>query len=92
MHMPQKDPSHEEVHDQDENGAVNDGLRGAAAHPFGAARLADDDLSVDFGPLTQPGDRVALVATQPLTTGEAWAAMAPGELRVFVDGQIRRPA
>jgi len=57
------------------------------AHPFGAARLADDDLSVDFGPLTTPGDRVALVATQPLTTGEPWVAMEAGELRVFVDGR-----
>jgi glutamine amidotransferase len=57
------------------------------AHPFGAARLADEDLSVDFGPVTTPGDRVALVATQPLTTGEAWAAMGAGELRVFVGGR-----
>ncbi len=55
-------------------------------HPFGAAHLADEDLSVDFGPLTTPGDRVALVATQPLTTGEAWQAIAPGELKVFVGG------
>ena len=57
------------------------------AHPFGAAHLADEDLSVDFGALTQPGDRVAMVATQPLTRGEPWTAFAPGELRVFVDGQ-----
>ena len=48
--------------------------------------LADEDLSVDFGALTQPSDRVAVVATQPLTTGEAWQAIAPGELKVFVDG------
>jgi predicted glutamine amidotransferase len=27
-----------------------------------------------------------VVATQPLTTGEAWQAIAPGELKVFVDG------
>ena len=60
-------------------------------HPFGAAQLADDDLSVDFGALTSPDDRVALVATQPLTTGEAWTAFAPGELRVFVGGQNRAP-
>ena len=59
-------------------------------HPFGAAHLADDDLSVDFAALTTPGDRVALVATQPLTRGEAWTAFAPGELRVFVGG--RSPA
>lgn len=60
------------------------------AHPFGAARLADDDLSVDFGPLTTPGDRVALVATQPLTTGEHWVAMGAGELRVFQGGRVLR--
>ena len=29
----------------------------------------------------------ALVATQPLTTGEPWVTMAPGELRVFSGGQ-----
>ena len=58
------------------------------AHPFGAARLADEDLSVDFGPLTSPGDRVALVATQPLTSGEPWVAMGAGELLVF-DGLPR---
>jgi predicted glutamine amidotransferase len=57
------------------------------AHPFGAAQLADDDVRVDFGALTSPDDRVALVATQPLTTGEAWTAFAPGELRVFVHGR-----
>jgi hypothetical protein len=44
------------------------------AHPFGAARLADEDLSVDFGPLTTPGDRVALVATQPLTSATVSSA------------------
>jgi len=58
-------------------------------HPFGAARLADEDLSVDFGALTTPDDRVAVVATEPLTEGEAWRAFAPGELRVFVGGQNR---
>jgi predicted glutamine amidotransferase len=58
-------------------------------HPFGAATLADEDLSVDFGALTSPRDRVAVVATEPLTTGEAWRAMAPGELQVFVDGAPR---
>ena len=58
-------------------------------HPFGAARLADEDLSVDFGAHTAPTDRVAVVATQPITAGEDWQAMAPGELRVFVDGQAR---
>jgi glutamine amidotransferase len=55
-------------------------------HPFGAATLADADLSVDFAALTSANDRVAVIATEPLTAGEAWTAMAPGELKVFVDG------
>lgn len=58
-------------------------------HPFGAATLADEDLTVDFAALTQPGDRVAIVATEPLTAGEPWSAFEPGELRVFVDGECR---
>ena len=56
------------------------------SHPFRPATLADADLSVDFAALTTPSDRVAVVATEPLTQGEPWAAFAPGELRVFIDG------
>jgi glutamine amidotransferase len=56
-------------------------------HPFGAATLADEDLQVDFAPLTGVGDRVAIVATEPLTRDEAWTAMRPGELRVFTHGE-----
>lgn len=59
------------------------------AHPFGAATLADEDLRVDFAALTSPSDRVAIVATEPLTADEAWTPMQPGELRVFVDGAPR---
>jgi glutamine amidotransferase len=55
-------------------------------HPFASAALRDDDLSVDFGQLTTPNDRVAVVATEPLTRDESWNAMAKGELAVFVDG------
>jgi len=55
-------------------------------HPFAHARLADEDLTVDFATLTTPHDRVAVVATEPLTTGEDWQPMAAGELRVFVHG------
>ena len=56
------------------------------ANPFCAATLADDDVTVDLAALTSPSDRVAVIATEPMTRGEAWNAMAPGELRVFVDG------
>ena len=55
-------------------------------HPFCHATLADQDLTVDFARLTTPQDRVVVVATEPLTQGEAWQAMGRGELQVFVDG------
>jgi glutamine amidotransferase len=42
---------------------------------------------VDFSAHTTPSDRVAVVATEPLTLGEAWDPFAPGELRVFVGGE-----
>jgi glutamine amidotransferase len=57
------------------------------AHPFGAATLADEDLSVDFAAHTTPQDRVAIVATAPLTQGEPWQALGPGEMRVLVGGR-----
>ena len=38
-------------------------------HPFRAATLADEDLSVDFAALTEPSDRIAIVATQPRVKG-----------------------
>ena len=56
-------------------------------HPFRSARLADEDLSVDFAPLTTPADRVAVVATEALTSDERWQPFEPGELRVFVHGR-----
>ena len=56
-------------------------------HPFAAATLADEDLRVDFAAHTTPQDRVAVIATEPLTADETWDAFAPGELRVFVQGE-----
>jgi predicted glutamine amidotransferase len=58
-------------------------------HPFVSAQLSDDDLAIDFAAHTTPTDRVAIVVTAPLTTNEAWTAFAPGELKVFVDGQAQ---
>jgi len=55
-------------------------------HPFRAARLSDEDLSVDFAAVTTPNDRVAVIVTEPLTCNEAWTPLAPGELAVFRDG------
>jgi predicted glutamine amidotransferase len=58
-------------------------------HPFTATTLADDDLSVDFAAHTTPQDRVAVIATEPLTRDEAWLPFESGELRVF-EGGVQR--
>jgi glutamine amidotransferase len=50
------------------------------------AHLKDQDVTVDFSAVTTPNDRVALIATAPLTDNEAWNAMAPGTLMMFLDG------
>jgi len=55
-------------------------------HPFTSTCLADEDLRIDFASHTTPSDRVAVVATEPLTRDEDWRAFAPGELRVFQHG------
>ncbi len=57
-------------------------------HPFMRASLQDDDITVDFSEHTRPSDRVAVVVTEPLTRDEEWAAFAPGEMRVFLDGAL----
>jgi glutamine amidotransferase len=57
-------------------------------HPFGRVRLQDEDLSVDFAAQTTRDDRVVIVATEPLTRDEAWTAFQPGELKVFVGGEL----
>jgi predicted glutamine amidotransferase len=57
--------------------------------PFGLASLADDDIRVDFSTVTTPNDRVAVVATAPLTTNETWHQGKPGELWVFDGGLLR---
>ena len=56
--------------------------------PFQKATLADDDLRVDFADVTTPNDRVAVVATAPLTRDEVWTHGEPGNLWVFRRGQL----
>ena len=36
--------------------------------------------------VTTPNDRVAIIATLPLTDNEEWTQLMPGELCVFRDG------
>lgn len=57
------------------------------SHPFSHARLIDAELSLDLSRVNGPGDRMVLLATEPLTHDEPWQAMQPGEFIVFVQGQ-----
>lgn len=54
--------------------------------PFARAHLSDQDVSVDFNNVTTPEDRVAVIATQPLTDNEHWNIIAPGTLMAFRHG------
>ena len=54
--------------------------------PFRRAHLNDQDVTVDFSLLTSPDDRVAVIATQPLTDDEIWTEMPAGTLWWFADG------
>jgi len=51
--------------------------------PFRVAHLTDEDVSVDFSEVTAPGDRVAVIATAPLTDNECWNIVEPGSLLCF---------
>ena len=55
-------------------------------YPFGVCQLADLDYQVDFASVTAPKDRVAVIATKPLTVEEDWIALERGELILFDDG------
>jgi len=56
--------------------------------PFSTAHLVDADVSIDFAKYTTPEDRVAVIATQPLTDNEVWTAFAPGDLLMFQHGDV----
>ncbi len=57
-------------------------------YPFSQAQLKDLDVTVDFTRVTTSSDRVAVIATQPLTVNEAWIRMTPGQCIVFADGHV----
>jgi glutamine amidotransferase len=54
--------------------------------PFAVAHLKDQDFAVDFSRVTTPQDRVAVIATEPLTDNEQWTQFAAGQLTVFHQG------
>jgi predicted glutamine amidotransferase len=55
--------------------------------PFSTAHLIDEDMTVDFANYTTPDDRVAVIATQPLTDNEVWTRLQPGDFVMFQDGE-----
>jgi predicted glutamine amidotransferase len=57
--------------------------------PFGQAALKDDDVTVDFSQVTTPRDRVAIVATQPLTSNERWVRGELATMWAFHKGALR---
>src|SRR4051812_24591288 len=58
--------------------------------PFKKATLADEDLAVDFAAVTTPDDRVAVVATMPLTRDETWTGGEPNTMWNFRAGKLVR--
>jgi len=56
--------------------------------PFGRATLKDEEVTVDFSAVTTPRDRVAVIATTPLTVDEVWTHGQPATLWVFRQGRL----
>ena len=56
--------------------------------PFNRATLVDEDLSVDFAEVTTPNDRVAVIATMPLTRDETWTVGQPNTMWMFRGGKL----
>lgn len=56
--------------------------------PFSVAHLKDEDVTVDFSAVTTTKDRVAVIATNPLTENEVWNIHEPGTLILFSEGEI----
>jgi glutamine amidotransferase len=56
--------------------------------PFGVATLIDEDLRMDFSKETGPHDRVAVIASNPLTRDEVWRELPLGKLSAFRNGAL----
>lgn len=57
--------------------------------PFTTAHLIDKDISIDFSEVTNLDDRVAVIATLPLTDNEVWKKMEKNELLMFYEGAVK---
>lgn len=50
--------------------------------------MVDEDFKIDFSKVTTLQDKVAVIATLPLTRNETWEQLAKDELIVFKNGAI----
>ncbi len=55
--------------------------------PFRKAALVDCDYKVDFAELASDNDRVAVIATKPLTLNEQWVEFERNQLILFDEGK-----
>ena len=44
-------------------------------------------MTIDFSTVTHPDDRVAVIATTPLTDNETWSPITPGTMMLFENGE-----
>ncbi len=58
--------------------------------PFRTATLCDEDVCIDFSQIAAPTDRVAIVATMPLTRDETWTAGEPNTMWMFHKGALAK--
>lgn len=56
--------------------------------PFGEAKLADDDMAINFSDVTTDTDKVTILVTVPLTENEKWQQLAVNECLIFQDGDV----
>lgn len=56
--------------------------------PYGKLELVDTRVSVDLSEINLHGENMVVLATKPLTRGEAWHPMGRGEIRVFENGHL----
>ncbi|MFZ6647577.1 class II glutamine amidotransferase [Undibacterium sp. TJN25] len=61
-------------------------------YPFSTANLVDCNRSIDFSLHNTRDDKIAVIATKPLTSNEVWSAFQPGELKMFLEGGLARNA
>ena len=70
---------------------ISDGQAYDSGHGIAITKTILDPLAqvtVDFSQVTTPNDKVAVIVTEPLTNNETWTQFAPGQMMVFVDGDV----